>query len=120
MFSSYPTEISVAAFRVLELQNGQPVRVPSSRVEYKVLAAAASFALDLLQSKRGYLSLQLTAFDILSSVGDRCPTARKPGRHKKYTELFMENITKTFPYIVINDLRAMNARTTRFRWFMRR
>ena len=116
MFSSHPIESSIEALRVFEFKNGQPRRVQPDRAEYKVLAAAASLALDLLQSETGYGAFLATATGILRGSANN-PMARRIKRVTTHTKAFMNSILKTFPYLVINDLQAMNARTTRFRWY---
>ena len=116
MFFSHPTESSVAALRVFKLRDSLPSPVSSDCTEYKVLAAAASVALDLLKSKKGYRALELTVQGILVGSNIDHLATRSAADFEAHTTTFMKSVLKTFPYLVINDLQAMNARTTRFRW----
>lgn len=109
------TPATINAFRVFKPVDGTLQKVTPKHASYMILASAASFALDLLHSKRGYEILERLAKRTLQNMAAE-PGARVVSRTQDYTQEFLQSIRANFPILIINDLGAMNARTQRLNW----
>ncbi|OAA72272.1 hypothetical protein ISF_01345 [Cordyceps fumosorosea ARSEF 2679] len=77
---------------------------------FQLVAAAASLSLDLLTCQQGNSSLYHTAIRILTT---RPVIGRNSNEYGKYTEIFIKKLEKELPCIVIHDVEAVNALTTK-------
>lgn len=97
--------------------NVEPTRLPVADLRFRILAAAACLAVDLLTSSQGYKSFYRMCLRILTAKEvDAAAIGRDPNLNRSYVNEFLAEINAEFPCIILNDLKKTNALTTRTPW----